>query len=121
MPLSTSSDSTKLAATPAMHTRCAPTRPIRRPPSPARIAAMSGSSAMARSTFGFMRASSALEGVQVLDVDAAPLAEQHDEDGEPDGGLGRGHGEHEEHEYLPVQVAEIAREGDEVEVGGEQQ
>src|SRR5207245_3022918 len=47
--------------------------------------------------------------------------EQHHQDGESDRRLGRGHREDEEHEHLPVDVREIARERDEVEVRGEQQ
>src|SRR6185437_7907656 len=117
--LRTMSDSTQDAATARHVTVCAPTRPISLPPRPAITAAASGSSGMASSTVGFT--ASAFQGVQVFDVDAAPLAEQHHQDGEPDGGLGRRHGEDEEHEHLAVDVAEVAREGDEVEVGGEQQ
>src|SRR5690606_34245141 len=37
-----------------------------------------------------------------------------------DRGLGRGHGEDEEHEYLPGRVAGVARERDEVDVDREQ-
>src|SRR5262245_28256510 len=103
-----------------MVTVCAPARPMRRPKSPATMAAISGSTGMASSRFGFICAS-ALERVQVFDVDAALLAEQHHEDGEADGRLRRRHGEHEEHEDLAVDVAQIARERHEVEVGREQQ
>src|SRR5579864_1735614 len=93
-----------------------------RPPRPATIAAMSGSRGIASSRLGFMGlAPSALEGIQVFDVDAAPLAEQHHQDRQPDRRLGRRHGENEEHEYLTVDVVQVTREGDEVEVRSEQQ
>src|SRR5262245_45667193 len=84
------------------------------------MAATSGRTGMASSRFGFMRGS-ALQRVQVVDVDAAPFAEQHDQDGEADGGLRGGHGEHEEHEDLSADVSQVARERDEVEVRREQQ
>src|SRR5215469_5941013 len=101
---------------------CAPARPMRRPPRPATTDASSGSSGIRSSTVGLSGCtSSALQRVDVLDLDGAALAEQHHENREADRGLGRGNRENEEHEYLPVQVPEVAREGDEVEVGGEQQ
>src|SRR6516164_7526411 len=83
-------------------------------------AAASGSSGMASSRLGFI-ATSALQRIQVVDVDAAALAEYHDQNGESDRGLGRGHRQHEEDEDLAANVAQVAREGHEVEVGGEQQ
>src|ERR1700687_5278487 len=58
--------------------------------------------------------------VEIFDVDAPALPEQHDKDGEADGGFGSRDGENEKHEYLPAQVPEIARKGDEIEVHGEQ-
>src|SRR5215469_18202019 len=101
---------------------CAPARPMTRPLRPAMIEASSGSSGMASSTVGLSGCtSSALERVEVLDLDGAALAEQHHEDREPDCGFRRGDREDEEHEYLPVEVAEVAREGDEVEIRREQQ
>src|SRR5688572_21985848 len=93
------------AATPRMVTLCEATRPMVRPNKPAMTAASSGTSAMARSMLGlsvFTR--SALQGAHVFDVDGAAFAEQHHQDGESDGRLGRGHGQHEEHEYLAVDV-----------------
>src|SRR6185312_3715121 len=107
-------------ATPMMVTVCAPARPMTRPPRPAITAATSGSRGMAMSTCGFI-AASASQGIQVFDVDAAPLAEQHDQDGEPDRRFRRRHGEHEEYEHLAVDIAQHPGEGDEVEVGGQQQ
>src|SRR5580704_6389364 len=100
---------------------------MRRPPTPAMIAAASGSNGMAASTVGFsaaggvMAGASAFQGIQVFDVDAAPFAEQHYEDREPDRGLRRRHREDEEHEHLPVYIPEVARERDEVEIRGQQQ
>src|SRR3954468_7215358 len=110
-------------ATPAMVSECATQRGSELQKTPEMIAATRGASGMASSRFG-LRVSvtrSTLEGAQVFDIDAASLAEQHDEDGEADGGLRRGHGQHEEHEYLPVDVAEVTRERHEVEIHGEQQ
>src|SRR5689334_6308962 len=100
-------------ATPAMVMVCAPARPICLPKRPATIDAMSGRTGMRMSRVGFTLVSP-FQRVQVFDVDAAAFAEQHDENGETDGRLGRGHGEHEEHEHLPADVAEITRERHEV-------
>src|SRR3954464_6518932 len=119
----TCSDSPQEIATPAMVSVCAIQRGSTLQKMPATIAATSGSSGMASSRFesrvSFTR--SALQGAQVFDIDAASLAEQHHQDGETDGGLGRRHGQHEEHEDLPVDVVEVTREGHEVEVHGQQQ
>src|SRR3954451_22039668 len=90
------------------------------PKNPAMMAASSGNIGIASSNVGFMLAS-AFHRIQVFDVDAPAFAEQHDEDGEPDRRLRGSYGEHEEHEHLPVDVAEVARERHEIEVGGEQQ
>src|SRR5690242_4519175 len=122
---STYIDSAQLSATPAMVTVCAPTRPILRPNRPARIAPSSGASTTAsrtdldsvNSTTGI---ASALQGIDLGDVDRAPGAEQRDEDGETDRGLGRSHRQDEEHEHLAGGVAELARERDEVDVDREQ-
>src|SRR3954471_8180701 len=98
-------------ATPRMVSQCATQRGNTLQKIPETMAAASGSSGMASSRLGsrvsFTR--SALQGAQVFDIDAAPLAEQHHQDGETDGGLGRGHGQHEEHEDLAVDVVEVAR------------
>ncbi len=63
---------------------------------------------------------SALHHVDVLDRDRPGVAEEADEDGEPDRRLGGGDRQHEEREDLPDQVAEIGREGDEVDVHRQQ-
>src|SRR5579863_4665609 len=102
------SDSTQEIPTATQQMSCAPTRPMARPPRPAMSAAMSGSSGMASSKLGFMAAVSAFQRIEIFDVDAAPLAEQHYEDRQADGRLGRCHGEHEEYEYLAVDIAQVA-------------
>src|SRR5690606_11723755 len=66
------------------------------------------------------RIGSPLERVQFGDVDRAPVAEQRDQDREPDRRFRRGHRQDEEHEDLPRLVAEVAREGDEVDVHRQQ-
>src|SRR3546814_10680948 len=53
-------------------------------------------------------------------VDRVPGAEQRDQYREAARGLGRGHGEDEEHEHLPGRIAGFARERDEVDVHREQ-
>jgi hypothetical protein len=78
-----------------MQSRCDQARPSLAPASPTRIAATS-------------------------DVDRSDVAEQEDEDREPDGRLGRGDGQDEEHEHLPGHVAQEARERDEVDIDREQ-
>src|SRR6187551_1950553 len=98
-------------ATPAMVMLCATQRGNTLQNRPEITAASSGSSGMASNRFG-LRVSftrSALQGAQVFDIDAAALTEQHHQDGEADGGLRRGHGQHEEHEDLTVDVVEVAR------------
>src|SRR5690606_28015932 len=104
---------------------CAPTRPTWRPNRPATIAPNSGASTIATRTAFEITISmpgipSALQRVDVGDVDRAPVAEQRDQDREADRGLGRGHGEDEEHEHLAGGVAEFARERHEVDVHREQ-
>src|SRR5688572_1267434 len=101
---STSSDSRQEMATPAMVTPAAAARGIHRPPSPATRAASNGKSAIHSSRSGFRPTSSTLQRSNVGDVDAVLLPEQHHQDGEANGRFGRGHGEHEEHEYLAVDV-----------------
>src|SRR5690348_699479 len=109
-------DATNAAATPRMVTECTTLRGSTRQNRPAIIAAARGSSGMASRRSGERVVTrSSLQCAQVFDVDAATLAEQHHEDGESDGGLRRGDGQHEEHENLPVDVAEVARERHEVE------
>src|SRR5271169_5523475 len=63
---------------------------------------------------------SSLELIELLDIDRADVAEEQHQDREPDGRLRGGAGEDEEDEYLPGGIAEETREGDEVEVDGEQ-
>src|SRR5690606_2053608 len=67
-----------------------------------------------------MIAASALHHVDVLNRDGAAVAEVDDEDGKPDGRLGGRHGQHEQREDLPDDVAHEGREGDEVDVDREQ-
>jgi hypothetical protein len=55
-----------------------------------------------------IHAPSALHHVDVFDRDRAAVAEEDDEDGEPDRRLGRRDGEHEQREDLPDEVAEKA-------------
>src|SRR6187401_1020085 len=62
----------------------------------------------------------ALHHVDVLDRDRPGVPEEADEDGEADRSLRGGDGEHEEREDLPDQVAEMRREGHEVDVYREQ-
>src|SRR5437868_5232917 len=119
----TCSDSAQAMATPAMVTVCATQRGMTLQKMPAMIAATSGASGMASSRLG-LRVSvtrSALQGAQIFDVDGATLAEQHHEDRETDGRLRGRHGEHEEHEDLPVDVAEEPRKRHEIEIHREQQ
>src|SRR5512138_239759 len=54
--------------------------------------------------------------IELFDVDALLLTEQDHENGETDRRLGRRDRHDEEHVHLPIQVAELARERDEVEV-----
>src|SRR5260221_2314342 len=61
-----------------------------------------------------------LEAPEVVDVDRTEVAEERDQDREPDRRLGRRHRQYEEHEHLAREVAELVREGDEVHVDGEQ-
>src|SRR5690606_8182512 len=108
-----------------MVTDCAPTRPTWRPNRPAMMAPNSGASTIASSTVLEITISmpgipSALQRVEFGDVDGAPVAEQRDQDRQADRGLGRGHGEDEEHEDLARRIAELAREGDEVDVHRQQ-
>src|SRR6185312_10833490 len=102
------SDRMQETPTPRMVIECAPTRPTTRPNTPATKAAISGSSGMRTSRVGFMVSASAPQGVQVFDVDAAPLAEQHYQDRQSNRRLRRSHGEYEEHEHLAVEVAQVA-------------
>ena len=62
----------------------------------------------------------AFHGVQLADIDRAPVAEQDNENRKPDRRLGRRNGENEEDEYLSRLVSQVAREGNEVEIDREQ-
>src|SRR5271165_3281939 len=63
---------------------------------------------------------SALQRVEIFDVDAAPLAEQHDQNRESDGRFGRRDTQNEEHEDLSVDVAQESRKSDKIEIDREQ-
>ena len=63
---------------------------------------------------------STLQAIQIIHVDGLQVAEQHDENGEPDRRLGSGHGKNEKHEYLSRQILQVVRESDEIEIYGEQ-
>src|SRR5579859_4637706 len=87
-------------------------------PRPATSAAASGARTMMRKTLS--RFMSALHSVQVFDVDAGAVTEQHHQDGEANGRLRRRHREDEEHEHLAGGIVEVVRESDEVEVHRQQ-
>src|ERR1700720_3252951 len=99
---------------PAQVMSCAPRSPIQRPKKPAMNAPSSGRKMAAIVT------RSALHQMDVFDRNGAAVAEIDDEDGEADRRLGRGHGQHEHGEDLDDQIAEKGREGDEIDVDGEQ-
>jgi len=52
--------------------------------------------------------------IKIIDIDRAHIAEQHDQDRQPDRRFGDG--EDEEHENLAVDIAEVMRERDEVHI-----
>src|SRR5678815_3753147 len=107
--------------TPRMVTVCAPARPICLPNRPATIAPTSGAiGTTVRSAGERVVAISALQRVELVDGDRRARSEQHDQDRQTDSRLGRGDSEDEEHEHLPGHVAQVVREGDEVQVDGEQ-
>src|SRR5689334_590524 len=116
-------DNAHAMPTPAMVTVCATKRGNTLQKMPAMIAATSGASGMTSSRLGLSVSvtRSALQGAQVFDVDGATLAEQHDEDRKADGRFRRRDGQHEEHEDLPVDVAEESRKRHEIEIHREQQ
>src|SRR6476660_1098634 len=99
----------------AQVTTWAPRSPIWRQKSPAMPAATSGRKIITTSI-----ALSALHHVDVFDGDGAAIAEIDDEDGEPDGGFRRRHGQHEHGEDLADQIPQVGREGDQIDVDGEQ-
>src|ERR1700681_4540531 len=95
-------------------TSCAPRSPIGRPKNPATKAARSGRRTATMLTL------SALHQVDVFDFDGAAVAEIDDKDGEPDRRLGGGDRQHEHGEDLADEIVQEGREGDEVDVDGEQ-
>src|SRR5213078_3193638 len=115
-------DSTQDVRTPRIVTVCATQRGITLQKMPATIAATSGASGMTSSRLGsIFDTRSALQCAQVFDVDRAALAEQHDEDREAYRRFRGSDSQHEEHEDLPVDVAQETRERHEIEVHREQQ
>src|ERR1700754_3482307 len=110
--LSTHTERPNESATPAMVTQCAPTRPIARPASPARMDASSGARTMVSSVdcesmkcavvrswvcVEWRSGALAFHLIQLFDVDAAAFAEQHHQDRKSDGRLGRRHRHDEDH------------------------
>src|SRR3569832_3027519 len=85
----------------------APTRPMTRPNNPARIAPISGAKGINTSSVRFMLAS-ASQRIHIFNVDAATLAEQHHENGQPDRRFGGCHRQHEKHEHLAMDVTQVA-------------
>src|SRR6185436_1487254 len=63
---------------------------------------------------------SALQAVEIFDVDGLQVAEQHDQDRETDRRLCGGDGQDEKYENLAGRVAEIVRKRDEIHIDGEQ-
>src|SRR3954469_3404334 len=94
----------KAISTPRMVTVCAPRRPTCLPKMPATMAPTSGASGTASSMFWESCADmvcSALQGVELVDIDRRAIAEQDHQDRETDGRLGGRDGQDEEHEHLP--------------------
>src|SRR5256714_11388563 len=79
---------------------------------PAKIAPMSGRNTIA----WYMVSSSTFHQIDVFDRDRPAVAEIGDQDGEPDGSLGRRHRQHQECKHLPDQVAKKGRERDQIDV-----
>src|SRR5579862_8523114 len=101
-------------ATATIVTAAAPARPMTLPPRPASREASNGSSGIASSVVEVIDIASyipgsrlALQAIEFLDVDAAPLPEQHHEDRQSNCRLGRGHRQHEEYEDLAIELAEV--------------
>src|SRR5215208_5409767 len=130
--LSVIAEITKATNTPRMHSVCDRRRPIQLPPKV--VPKTPASRAPARGASGTMsrvealrvwlmvcwRAKSALERVEFVDVDVGLVAEQQDQDRQPDGRLRSRHRQDEEDEHLAVHVAQVVGEGDEVHVDREQ-
>src|SRR5690606_3125812 len=119
---------TKATSTPRMVAPCEARRPMTLPPKavpstpamsePTRGASGTASSVEADSVLLMFR--SALQRIEFFDADRRLVAEQQHEDGEADGCFGGRHGEDEEHEDLAVQIAQVVREGHEVQVDRQQ-
>src|SRR4029453_15002471 len=77
-----------------------------------------GSQAMSVMTRG--RESSPAQQPQLVGVDRLPVAEDGDDDRQADRSFRGGDGHDEEHDHLSVDRAELAREGDEGEIGSVQ-
>src|SRR3546814_11626768 len=90
--------------------QCEPARPTWRPNRPARIAPASGARTIASSTVFEIANSmpgiipSALQGIDFVHVDRAPVAEQRDQDRAADPGLLLSPGEADAPEHLPGPV-----------------
>src|SRR5476649_743648 len=61
-----------------------------------------------------------LEAIQVFHIDGVQITEHDHQDREADRRFGGGHGQDEEHDYLPCGVAQVMRERDEVHVHRQQ-
>src|ERR1700709_973493 len=96
-------------------TPIAPRSPSQRPNKPEIREPKSGAkTAMAKITV------SALHQINILDRDRTAVAEVGDDNGETDRRLGGGDRQHEHGKDLAGEIAQRAREGDQVEVDGEQ-
>src|SRR6266851_6648908 len=118
---SAASEAANEIATDRIADQCANALPSFQPKKPASAAPTSGeNAAIQESVIKSMVFLLSLEAAQVVHVDRAQVAEERDEDREPDRRLGRRHREDEEHEHLAGEVAQLVREGDEVRVDGKQ-
>src|SRR6478672_1023860 len=88
----------------------------RRPKKPAKIAPISGSKTIA----WYIGSRSAFQEVDLGDIDGAAIAEVDDDDGEADGGFGRGDSKHDQREDLADEVVVKRRKGDKIEIHREQ-
>src|SRR3954469_17104692 len=127
-------DAANESATDRIALQCAKARPSFQPRKPARAAPTRGAKAAmqervnrsivfscpswsgARGRPGAL----ALQGVEVVHVDGAQVAEERHEDRQADRRFGGGDGQDEEDEHLARDVVQVAREGDEVHVHREQ-
>src|SRR5688572_29240325 len=128
--LSVMAEMMKAISTPRMVIECDARRPIRLPPNlvpkrpvmtePARGASGTASNVDAERVALMWIRPSTLERVELVDVDVRLVAEQQDQQRQPDGRLGGRHRQDEEHEDLSVHVAQVVGEGNEVHVHGQQ-